>query len=195
MNMTYAASSLPPVGSVTHHAAHLDGPGNLLGQASKSRRRRGRNAFTILELLIVIGILLAIGGLVLFNVLGASERADRQMTSARIKDFDRALESFRFDMKRWPSEQEGLAVLWSRERLENEEDERLWQGPYLKEPNPRDVWGTEWIYRQPSQLRDGRPYDIISAGPDRQEGTEDDITNHDGRVDDEDDFGDFSTGG
>jgi len=158
-------------------------------------RRPSRRAFTILELLIVIGILLAIGGLVLFNVLGASERADRDMTQARIKDFERALESFRFDLKRWPSEEEGLAVLWNAELLENEDDTRLWQGPYLKEPNPRDTWGTEWIYRQPSQLRDGRPYDIISAGPDRQESTEDDITNHDSRADDNDGFGDFSTGG
>ncbi len=154
-----------------------------------------RRAFTILELLIVIGILLAIGGLVLYNVLGASERADQQMTKARIKDFERALEAFRFDMKRWPSEEEGLAVLWTSERLDSEDETGNWQGPYLKEPNPRDIWGTEWIYRQPSQVRDERPYDIISAGPDRQEGTEDDITNHDDRAGDQDDFDDFSTGG
>ncbi|MCA9284755.1 MAG: type II secretion system major pseudopilin GspG [Phycisphaerales bacterium] len=159
------------------------------------RRPTTRRGFTILELLIVIGILLAIGGLVLYNVLGASEKADVKLAKAQIQSFESALEEFKFDMKRWPSEDEGLSVLWSKEKLDAEEDQDKWTGPYLKEPKPKDTWGNEWIYRQPSSV-EGRPYDIISPGPDKQEGTEDDITSNDGRVgtDGSDEFGDFSSG-
>ena len=152
-------------------------------------RRRG---FTILELLIVIGILLAIGGLVLYNVLGASEKADIKLAQVQIQGFDRALEAFKLDMKRWPTEDEGLVVLWSKEKLESDDDRTKWAGPYLKEAKSKDAWGTEWIYRIPSQLREGQPYDIISAGPDRQEGTEDDITNQMGKTSEDGSGGEFS---
>ncbi|HMN96412.1 MAG TPA: type II secretion system major pseudopilin GspG [Phycisphaerales bacterium] len=153
-------------------------------------RRRG---FTLLELLIVIGILLAIGGIVLVNVLGASDKADRDLVQVEIRGFEQALERFKLDLKRWPTEEEGIVVLWSRDRLDDDEDRRRWAGPYLKEPKAKDTWGNEWIYRAPSTLREGAAYDIISPGPDRQEGTEDDITNHAGKTGEAgDEFGDFT---
>ena len=157
-------------------------------------RRTIRRGFTILELLIVIGILVAIGGLVLYNVLGASEKADVKLAAAQIQAFESALENFKFDMKRWPTEEEGIVVLWSKDQLDAEEDQDRWGGPYLKEPKPHDTWGNEWVFRQPSSI-EGRPYDIISPGPDKQEGTEDDISNQDGKGSDEgfDDFGDFGS--
>lgn len=165
----------------------------------RPRRRasaRHLRGFTILELLIVIGILLAIGGLVLYNVLGASEKADVKLMQAQIQGFDRALEAFKLDLKRWPSEDEGLAVLWDKTRLEGEDDQAKWTGPYLKEPKTMDTWGNEWVYRSPSTIREGAAYDIVSIGPDKQEGTEDDISNHLGKesVEGGDSFSDFSSG-
>ena len=101
-------------------------------------------------------------------------------------------------MKRYPSEEEGLVVLWNREELEDDDDSSKWGGPYLKEGNPNDVWGSEWIYRNPSEV-EGVAYDIVSIGPDKEEGTDDDISSNDGRVgaDGEpmDDFSDFSPSG
>ncbi len=38
---------------------------------------------------------------------------------------------------------------------------------------PSDPWGKPYFYRSPGE--DGREYDIISSGPDKQEGTADDI--------------------
>jgi len=152
--------------------------------------------FTILELLIVIGILIAISGLVLVNVLGASEKADKKLALAQIKAFEGALETFKAEVKRWPTEEEGLAVLWSRDALQEEADREKWGGPYLKEPKPKDAWGNEWIFRQPSQVAEGFAFDIISLGPDGQEGTEDDISNHDARKEAAgDEFGEFSGSG
>jgi general secretion pathway protein G len=119
------------------------------------RRRRHRRAFSLIELLIVIGILLAIGGLVAYNLIPQRERADIDLAKVQIDQFEGAMKLFNFDMRRWPTEEEGLRVL----PLE-------------------DAWGTEWIYRAPSQIVDNLPYDIVSAGPDKEEDTEDDIHNH-----------------
>ena len=121
---------------------------------NKTRRLRlaRRRGFTIIELLIVIGIILAIGGLVLVNVVGASEKADKSLALAQIQAFDRALEQFKVEMKRYPSEEEGLVVLWNSEELEDEDDSSKWGGPYLKEGNPNYIWGSEWIYRNPSEV-------------------------------------------
>jgi len=161
------------------------------------RRHPRRAGFTILELLIVIGILLAIGSLVLVNVLGASEKADLKLARAQLQAFENALETFRVEMKRWPTEEEGLAVLWSKDALSSEEDQAKYGGPYLKEPKPKDTWGNEWIFRAPSTMIEGANFDIVSIGPDGQEGTEDDISNHDARQEagGGDDFSDFSGGG
>jgi general secretion pathway protein G len=154
-------------------------------------RSAGRRGFTIIELLIVIGILLAIGGLVLVNVLGASEKADAGNAKIQMQAIEGALEQFRVEMKRWPTEEEGIAVLWSSGTLESDDERSKWGGPYLKKPVPKDVWGNEWIYRQPSEI-EGLDYDLISLGPDGEEGTEDDISIHEGRTSEdgtvEDDF-------
>jgi general secretion pathway protein G len=169
----------------------------MLHQTRRLRLAR-RGGFTILELLIVIGIILAIGGMVMVNLLGASDKSDKGITLANIQTFERALTEFKSEMKRYPSEEEGLVVLWNREELEDDDDSSKWGGPYLKEGNPNDIWGSEWIYRNPSEV-EGVAYDIVSIGPDKEEGTDDDISSNDGRVgaDGEpmDDFSDFSPSG
>lgn len=169
-------------------------------QAQMTRRHRAartrRRAFTILELLIVIGILLAIGGIVLINVIGAKDRADIGVTKVQMQALEDGLQRFRVDMKRWPSEDEGIAVLWSSTNLDDEGDVDAWGGPYLEKPVTTDQWGSEWIYQNPSEV-EGLPYGLVSIGPDREEGTEDDLSIHDdivgedGVVDDE--FADFAT--
>ncbi|MBT8486021.1 MAG: type II secretion system major pseudopilin GspG [Phycisphaerales bacterium] len=168
----------------------------------RPRRRpasRVRRGFSLIELLIVIAILLAIGGLVVVNLLPARDQADIDLTRVQIDVFEEALKRFNLDLKRWPSEDEGVTVLWSGTGLDNEEDEARWRGPYLEDPAPRDLWNNEWIYRAPSEIRESAPYDIISMGPDGEEDTEDDVHNHlrmmneEGELDEE--FDDFSPAG
>lgn len=161
-------------------------------------RRPGaaRRALTLIELLIVIAILLAIGGLVVVNLLPKKDEADVNLTRVQIDQFDAALKLFKLDAKRFPSEDEGLRALWSSEALEDDDEGQSWKGPYLESPTPRDTWNNEWLYRFPGEIRGESFYDIISAGPDGEEGTEDDITNHDRLRDEEGDideaFDDFT---
>ena len=158
-----------------------------------------RRAFTLIELLIVIAILLAIGGLVVVNLIPAGEQAKADLQLGQFDQIDRAMKHFRLDLNRWPSEEEGLAVLWNREQLEDEEDYQRWRRPYLEDAITQDMWGSELIYRYPGEIRGESFYDLISIGPDKEEDTDDDITNHDRQRDAEgeiaEEFEDFTPAG
>jgi hypothetical protein len=49
-----------------------------------------------------------------------------------------------------------------------------WHG-YLTKPIEKDSWGSVLVYRNPGQLNTAG-VDVLSPGPDKQEGTADDIT-------------------
>lgn len=150
-----------------------------IDRCSRCRRvRAGRRAFTLIELLIVIAILLALGGVVLVNLIPKQEESDIKLTLVQIDQFESAMKLFKLAMKRYPTEDEGLASLWNKDQIQDEDEAARWSGPYLEAASLKDTWGSEWIYRSPSET-EGFEYDIVSLGPDRQEQTDDDITNHD----------------
>ena len=52
-----------------------------------------------------------------------------------------------------------------------------WHGPYLdSDAIPKDPWGNEYVYVCPGK-HNPSSYDVSSAGPDGQMGTDDDICN------------------
>jgi general secretion pathway protein G len=128
--------------------------------------QRGRQAagFTLMELLLVlviVGLLAAVVGPTLYQrIKPAKETAVR----VQIENFATALDNFMVDLGRYPTMQEGLAVL--RTQPGNLEK---WNGPYLKKEMPNDPWGTPYTYRTPG--RSGG-YEIVSYGADGREGGE-----------------------
>ena len=66
-----------------------------------TKRRRG---FTLIELLIVIAILLAIGGLVVVNLIPRGEQAKADIQRIQLDQIASAMSQFRLDLDRWPSE-------------------------------------------------------------------------------------------
>ena len=154
--------------------------------------RRSRRAFTILELLIVIGILLALGGIVLYNLSGQSDKAYEGTQTVQMQAIKKALMMFKNDVKRFPTQEEGIVVLWDKGALD-EDAAVKWAGPYLETAVPKDMWGHEWVYVFPAEdVAVG--FDIVSIGPDGQEGTEDDISLAKGKGNQESEFGDFAGG-
>jgi general secretion pathway protein G len=141
-------------------------------------RHRFRTGFSLIEVLIVIAILLAIGGLVMMNLIPAKDKADADVQRVQMETIGRAIQQFKLDMRRYPTEEEGLSAL-SRKDVVDEEGQSNWAGPYLESPVLKDIWNRPLVYHFPGQLRGEEFYDIISLGPDGQEGTADDITNHD----------------
>lgn len=133
-----------------------------------SRISRNR-AFTFIEIMLVvliIGILMAV---VVPNMVGKAKKARVAVAKRSIDSYETALSSFEMRADRFPSSDEGLEALVKRP---SELSEDQWDGPYVKEVL-KDPWGEEFIYRQPGE--DGGDYDIFSKGPDKQEGTPDDV--------------------
>ncbi len=160
--------------------------------------RHARRAFSLIELLIVLAILLPIGGIVAVNVLPKKDQADIDTTRVQIDSIESAIQLFKLDFKRFPTEEEGIAVLWDKNAIEDEDEMAKWKSAYLETPLPRDTWDNEWIYREESEQFGTSMYDLISIGPDGEEGTEDDLSNHDDKLDEDgevkEDFDDFGDG-
>lgn len=121
-----------------------------------------QRGFTLLELLVVIviiGLLASYVGPKYFSQLGKSEVA---VAKAQIESFEKALDTLRLDMGRYPNTEEGLASL-----LVQPAAAVKWNGPYLKKAIPPDPWGHAYLYRAPGSKGE---YEITSYGKDGQPG-------------------------
>jgi general secretion pathway protein G len=137
-------------------------------------RRAVRSGFTLIEVMIVLAIVLALAGLVGVVLFQRQDQAKVDLTKYDLQAIKKAMDFFRFDFGRYPTDEEGVAVLWDRELLGAEVDAAKYT-EYLAEPLAEDRWGNEWGYRAESETREGM-YDLWSIGPDGEEGTEDDIS-------------------
>lgn len=159
--------------SVTRHGATWH-PGNraAISPPLLFTTARSTTGFTLLELLVVIviiGLLAAYVGPKYFAQLGKSEVT---IAKAQIESFEKALDTLRLDLGRYPTTEEGLNALTAKPPTALK-----WNGPYLKKNVPQDPWGHAYVYRAPGSKSE---FEILSYGRDGQaggSGEDADITN------------------
>ncbi len=127
---------------------------------------RRTDGFTLLELLVVLAILSMIALIAVPQVLNYLERAKTDTTRIQIDSIGAALDLYRLDVGRYPSEEEGLETL-----VRRPVGVEKWNGPYVKKSESLiDPWGNAYLYRFPGEH--GK-YDLYSFGADAAEGGED----------------------
>ena len=119
---------------------------------------KSQSGFTLIELIVVAAIIALLAGLVVPQFIKQEEKATAKATKAQIELFGTALDTFRLDVGRYPTSQEGLQAL-----TQKPGGVERWDGPYLKKEVPPDPWNKPYIYKSPGEHG---PYDIISYGAD-----------------------------
>ena len=113
------------------------------------------SGFSMIEILVVVGIIGFLASMVAINVIDQGDKAKRKATWAQIKMFEDAFEFYRLDNGQYPGSEKGIQALID--------------GNYLKERKlPKDAWNEPYIYSKPGP--NGYPIDIVSLGADGEEG-------------------------
>jgi general secretion pathway protein G len=126
-------------------------------------RKRGNAGFTLLELLVVLVILGLLAAVATPQVLNYLARARTQAAGIQLHNLAAALDLYRLDIGRYPSDQEGLiSLVQAPAALPN------WSGPYVKKREMlMDPWGHPYIYKIPGEHG---PFDLYSVGADNAVG-------------------------
>jgi general secretion pathway protein G len=133
----------------------------------KKKEKRLKSGFTMVELMAVLIILGLLFAVVVRNFVGQTDRARVTTTKANLKLLHMAVNQFKMDTGRFPTEEEGLMAL-----VEQPTDVDNWQpGGYLETTElPKDGWGNDFYYQLYPES--GKPFVIISYGADGDEGGE-----------------------
>jgi general secretion pathway protein G len=133
------------------------------------RRTRRRRGFTLLEVLLVLVILVLLAGTATIFYAKMQTNAQRDVARTQIQMFKDALRIYFLDMGSYPSEQQGLDALM--QAPGDMSNPNKWRGPYLEKANFSDPWEMPYKY----MILDANNVQIVSFGPDRTEGTQDDV--------------------
>lgn len=120
-----------------------------------------QKGFSLIELLIVMVILGLLASLVGPKMFGKLGMAKQKTAKTQIEMLMTAMDSYRLDVGKYPSSQEGLEAL-----VENTGSDK-WAGPYIQKGVPKDPWDNEYEYQNPGQNGE---IDIFSYGADGQSG-------------------------
>jgi general secretion pathway protein G len=127
---------------------------NILARRTKTLARPGFSLLELMLVLVIIGILI---GAVAYNIAGAGARAKAKLSNQMLETIATALKDYHLSFSSYPPTLETLVTTKYLDASKKLKD--AWDSPFVYELRPH---GTEL-------------FTLISAGEDKQAGTEDDI--------------------
>lgn len=137
-------------------------------------RRRQSRGFTLLEMVIVLGIIAMILGGAIFAMQGIGNAAKLRQVEADIKAYDSALRMYKLNAGHFPTTAQGLAAL--KDKPTTTPVPKRWV--QIMSQLPKDPWDNDYGYKYPGS-KNPNEFEIISKGPDGIEGNDDDISSQD----------------
>lgn len=125
-----------------------------------------RSAFTLMEVLLVAGILALLAAFAIPKLFDKAQEAKMKLAQAAIGrngPIAKAIENYKWDMGKYPDTDEGLQVLFENPGGDDEK----WKGPYLdgQFEELKDPWDSPYEFRCPGEVNEDG-YDLYSRGPD-----------------------------
>lgn len=139
-----------------------------MNRAARHHLPQRMQGFTLLEMLVVLVIIGMLAGLVGPKLFTKVDSSRQQTAQTQVKMFKGSLETLRLDIGRFPTADEGLALLNASPA--DEKVKSRWRGPYLDDKLPPDPWGNPYQYSIPGA--DGQPFALYSLGADGKRGGE-----------------------
>lgn len=138
------------------------------------RRARSRKLIIITAASVLVAV---VAGLIAFNAVNRSRReaqklmAREEAARRELNALAEALDRFRSDVERYPTNEEGLRCLARKPAAFMVEGgrSRFWYGPYLENVPEVDPWGNDYVYRTEDG---GLSFELFSTGPGGEMGSD-----------------------
>ncbi|MHC5110931.1 MAG: type II secretion system major pseudopilin GspG [Planctomycetota bacterium] len=133
-----------------------------------NKNMKRKSAFTLIEVLLVAGILAVLAAFAIPSLMGQAEEAKIKITQAAIGPngpIAKALNAYKWDMGTFPESDEGLEVLM---QSKDEAGDERYKGPYIDNDEIKDPWNQDFIYKSPGDINEDG-YDLYSMGPDQND--------------------------
>jgi len=121
-------------------------------------KRRRSGGFSLLEIMIVLALIGMIGAGVAVVINKSFQNAKIKIAKERLKEISQGVTTYMID---------------SNNTCPKSLDDLVAQ-KYVAKASAKDPWGKDFVMRCPGQ-NDPDSADVISSGPDKQDGTQDDI--------------------
>ncbi|WP_425602280.1 type II secretion system major pseudopilin GspG [Luteimonas aquatica] len=121
--------------------------------------RSAQAGFSLIEIILVTVL---IGGIVAFaasKIMGGGDKAKYNLAKAQVQTLAEKISSYQMDTGNLPGSLNDLVA--------QPGGASNWLGPYAREADLKDPWGTPFEYKVPG---DNKPFDLVSLGADRQAG-------------------------
>ncbi|MBC7398220.1 MAG: type II secretion system major pseudopilin GspG [Bdellovibrionales bacterium] len=133
-------------------------------QSTVQKILKSQTGFSLIELMIVIGILGLLIGLVGPKLIASFDRAKVGTTQVQMKQLVSTMKSYRLDCGNYPTTDQGLESLIKKSST-GADCKNYAPGGYVDKKLPKDAWDQDFLYNS-----DGNTFEIKSLGADKKEG-------------------------